>query len=199
MGNKIAADQGEERPSEARGGYVAIRPPFSDQSDADQSGADADRASSAEDQAASTADVEAALDDQRASDHDQETADAALGALEHPTGSDVRAYEAARYERLVVSDGRQTNGSVRAQTARVRRATAAQRDGISRPRMRSSAIRKRLIAEGVSAETAIRWCDAWEIAAERRGVGHDADYWSRGTEWIWIERAAGRGPDGSTA
>jgi hypothetical protein len=198
MANKIEADRVEQRPPEARGGYVAFRQPFSDQSDADQSGADADRASSAEDQAASTADVEAALEDQRASDHDQETADVALRALEHPTGSDVRAYEAARYERLVVSDGRQTNRSVRAQTARVRRATAAQRDGISRPRMRSSAIRKRLVAEGVSTGMAIQWCDAWEIAAERQGVGHDADYWSRGTEWIWIERAAGRGPDGST-
>jgi hypothetical protein len=199
MGSKSREDAGQKTTAEANGGYVVFRKPFSDQSEADQSGADADRAASAEDHAASTADVQAALEDQRASDHDQETADAAIDAVEHPTGSDVRAYEEARYERLVVSEGRQTNRSVRAQTAEVRRATAAMRDGISRPRMRSSAIRKRLIAEGVSADMAIRWCDAWEIAAERQGVGRDADYWSRGTEWIWIERAAGRGPDGSTA
>jgi hypothetical protein len=60
--------------------------------------------------------------------------------------------------------------------------------------MRSSAIRKRLISEGETVETAVRWCDAWEIAAERQGVGHNADYWSRGTQWIWMERAAGRRP-----
>jgi hypothetical protein len=198
MGNESRMDAKGKTPAGASGGHVVFRRPFSDQTDADQSGADADRASSAEDRAASTADVEAALDDQRASDRDQETADATHAEALNLTGRDVRAYELARYKRLVVSASRQANTSVRAQTARVRRATAALRDGISRPRMRSSAIRKRLIAEGVSADMAIRWCDAWEIAAERQGVDHDGDYWSRGTEWIWIERAAGRSPDGST-
>ena len=51
------------------------------------------------------------------------------------------------------------------------------------------------MSEGVSAEMAVRWCDAWELEAEREGIGHEEDYWSRGTQWIWSQRAAGRHPD----
>ena len=105
-----------------------------------------------------------------------------------------RAYEVAREERLAISVSRRANTFKREQTARLRRVTAALRDRISRPRMRSSAIRKRLIAEGETAEVAIRWCDAWERAAESQGVPEDDNYWNRATQWIWTERAAGRTP-----
>lgn len=178
----------------AIGSFVVLQTPFSDQSDADQSGADADRAASADDQAASTADHLAAREDQIASDRDQAAADIQHDAAEGLTAGDERAYETARDERLEISVGRQQSRYAREQTARSRRATAALRDRISRPRMRSSAIRRRLIAEGETAAMAVRWCDAWEIVAERQGIGHDADYWSRGTQWIWTERAAGRRP-----
>ena len=181
-------------PSVARGGFVNLRQPFSDQSDADQSGADADRVASADDEAASTADHLAALDDQHASDRDQAAADSAHGAADDLTPKQEQAYEVARDERLVVSAGRKHSNAMREKSARLRSATAALRDRISRPRKRSSAIRRQLIAEGESPEMAIRWCDAWEVAAERQGVDRDGDYWIRGTEWIWTERAAGRPP-----
>lgn len=178
----------------ATGGQVVLHQAFSDQSDADQSGADADRAASADDEAASTADHVAAQEDQLASDRDQAAADRQHDAIQHPTVHDERKYETARDERNVVSLGRQQSRFRREQTARLRRATAALRDRISRPRLRSSAIRKRLVADGETIDMAVRWCDAWELEAERRGIAHDGDYWSHGTHWIWSERAAGRKP-----
>lgn len=178
----------------ASGTFVELREAFSDQSDADQSGADADRAASADDQAASTSDHMSAREDQIASDRDQAAADVQHDAAPNLTAGEELAYEVARDERLAVSMGRQHSRFTREQAARLRRVTAALRDRISRPRMRSSAIRKRLIAEGETSAMAVRWCDAWENAADRQGIGHDADYWSRGTQWIWTERAAGREP-----
>jgi hypothetical protein len=185
-------------PEELEGsGYVAFRLPTSDQSDADQSAAEADRTASAQDQAASAADGSAAMEDQRASDRDQAAADRAHLAP-HPVSADEQgAYETTRARRQAVSEGRERSRSVRAHTSLLRRATAALRDRISRPRLRSSAIRKRLISEGVSAEMAVRWCDAWEGEANQRGLGHDDDYWSLGTQWIWAQRAAGRQPGGA--
>ena len=178
----------------AHGSFVVLRQPFSDQSDADQSGADADRAASAEDQAASTADDMAAREDQDASDRDQAAADSQQDAARNLTPGDERAYETSRVERAAASVGRQDRGITREQSARQRHATAGLRDLISRPRMRSSAIRKQLIIEGVTSDMAVRWCDAWEIVADRQGITRDADYWNRGTQWIWTERAAGRKP-----
>ena len=181
------------------GGYVAFRLPSSDQSDADQTAAEADRTASAQDQATSAADGSAAMEDQRASDRDQVAADRALGAAENVTASMQRDYEIARDKRSAVSDGRQRSRSVRDHTSLLRRATAALRDRVSRPRLRSLAIRRRLISEGVSAEMAVRWCDAWEGEADRRGLDHDDDYWSLGTQWIWAQRAAGRQPEGAAS
>ncbi len=184
---------GPANPTPARhGGFVELRQPFSDQSEADQSGSDADRMASAEDQAASTADHLAAREDQLASDRDQAVADSQHDAARSLTADDELAYEAAREERVAVTLGRQQSRFGREQTARLRRVTAALRDRVSRPRMRASAIRKRLVAEGETPEMAVRWCDAWELVAERRGLSHDADYWNQGTQWIWTERAAGR-------
>jgi hypothetical protein len=179
----------------AHGGQVVLRQGFSDQSDADQSGADADRAASEDDQAASAADYQAAREDQLASDRDQAASDLQHDAVHNSTAHDDRAYEAAREERVAVSLGRQQSRFRRDQTTRLRRATAALRDRISRPRLRSSAIRKRLIADGETIEMAVRWCDAWALEAERRGIVDDGDYWSHGTHWIWGERAAGRKPE----
>lgn len=194
MGDEVQPDTSGKTPASGSGGFVVFRQPFSDQSDADQSGADADRVASDDDRADSTADRLAALDDQLASDRDQAAADSEHGTAQHLSARDERAYEGARDQRSVVSAGRQKSRSNREQTARSRRATADLRDRVSRPRIRSSAIRKRLIAEGETPEMAIRWCDAWEVAAERQAIGRDGDYWSRGTEWIWTERAAGRMP-----
>jgi hypothetical protein len=176
------------------GGQVVLRQGFSDQSDADQSGAEADRAASEDDQAGSAADYQAAREDQLASDRDQATADLEHDVVHGATAQDERVYEAAREERVAVSLGRQQSRFRREQTTRSRRATAALRDRISRPRLRSSAIRKRLIADGETIEMAVRWCDAWELEAERRAIAQDSDYWSHGTHWIWAERAAGRTP-----
>jgi hypothetical protein len=179
------------------GGYVAFRLPSSDQSDADQSAADADRIASAQDQAASAADGAAAMEDERASDRDQVAADRAHASAESVTPNMQRDYEVARDKRSAVSEGRQRSRTVRDHTSLLRRTTAALRDRVSRPRLRSSAIRRRLISEGVSAEMAVRWCDAWEGEADRRGLGHDDDYWSLGTQWIWAQRAAGMQPEGA--
>jgi hypothetical protein len=175
-------------------GFGAHHPPPTDQSDADQRGADADRAASADDQLASTADHLAAREDQRASDRDQVAADEQHASAHTHTPAEQRAYEVARDDRHAISVARRASNYRREQTARLRRVTAALRDRISRPRMRSSAIRKRLIDEGESAEMAIRWCDAWEQAAERQGIPEDDNYWNRATQWIWTERAAGRTP-----
>ena len=194
MDEIVRSDTGGKTAASGSGGFVVLRQPFSDQSDADQSGAEADRVASDDDQAASTADRLGALDDQLASDRDQAAADSEHGAAQNLTPKDVRAYEVARDQRSAASADRQKSRSIREQTTRLRRATAALRDRISRPRVRSSAIRRQLIAEGESTAMAIRWCDAWELVAERRGIGHDGDYWSRGTDWIWTERAAGRQP-----
>ena len=178
--------------STRHGGFVELRQPFSDQSEADQSGSDADRMASAEDQAASTADHLAAREDQMASDRDQVLADSQQAAAKNLTAGEELAYEVAREERITVTKGRQQSRFAREQTARLRRVTAALRDRVSRPRMRASAIRKRLIAEGETPEMAVRWCDAWELVADSRGLRHDADSWNQGTQWIWTERAAGR-------
>ena len=178
--------------STTHGGFVELRQPFSDQSDADQSGSDADRLASAADQAASTADHLAAREDQVASDGDQALADRQHDSAKNLTAGEELAYEVAREKRVSVTRGRQQSRFGREQTARLRRVTAALRDRVSRPRMRASAIRKRLIAEGETPEMAVRWCDAWELVAESRGLRHDADYWNQGTQWIWTERAAGR-------
>jgi hypothetical protein len=177
-------------------GYVAFRLPTSDQSAADQTAAEADRTASVQDQATSAADSSAAMEDQRASDRDQAAADRAHGATPDVTPNMQRDYEIARDKRSAVSEGRQRSRSVRDHTSLLRRATAALRDRVSRPRLRSSAIRRRLISEGVSAEMAVRWCDAWEGEADRRSLGHDDEYWSLGTQWIWAQRAAGRLPEG---
>jgi hypothetical protein len=177
-------------------GYVAFRLPSSDQSDADQSAAEADRTASVQDEATSAADSSAAMEDQRASDRDQAAADRAHVAEPNVTLNMQRDYEIARDKRSAVSEGRQRSKSVRKHTALLRRATASLRDRVSRPRLRSSAIRKRLISEGVSAEMAVRWCDAWEGEAERQGIGHGDEYWSLGTQWIWAQRAAERHPEG---
>jgi hypothetical protein len=201
---QIAAPASEQRAMKsndhldrgAHGGQVVLHQGFSDQSDADQSGAEADRAASEDDQAGSAADYQAAREDQLASDRDQSAADLEHDADRNPTANDERTYEAARDERVAVSLDRQQSRFRREQTTRLRRATAALRDRISRPRLRSSAIRKRLIADGETIEMAVRWCDAWELEAERRGIAQDGDYWSHGTHWIWGERAAGRTPDG---
>jgi len=177
-------------------GYVAFRLPSSDQSDADQSAAEADRTASVQDEATSAADSSAAMEDQRASDRDQAAADRAHAAPHQVTADEQGDYEATRAKRQAVSEGRQRSRSVRNHTALLRRATAALRDRISRPRLRSSAIRKRLISEGVSPEMAVRWCDAWEGEADRLSLGHDDEYWSLGTQWIWAQRAAGRHLEG---
>jgi outer membrane murein-binding lipoprotein Lpp len=165
-----------------------------DQSDADQRSADADRAASADDQVASTADHLAAREDQLASDRDQAAADEHHAASSTHTPDEQRAYEVARNDREAITVTRRASNFRREQTARLRRVTAALRDRISRPRMRSSAIRKRLISEGETPEMAVRWCDAWELAAEGQGVPEDDNYWNRATQWIWTERAAGRTP-----
>jgi hypothetical protein len=192
----MTLDDGTNPPADAttvrHGGFVELREPFSDQSDADQSGSEADRSASADDQAASTADHLSAREDQIASDRDQAVADSQHGAARNLTAGEELAYEVSRDERAAVTLGRQQSRFSREQTARLRRLTAALRDRVSRPRMRASAIRKRLIAEGETAESAVRWCDEWELVAERRGIRHDADYWNQGTQWIWTERAAGR-------
>jgi hypothetical protein len=180
--------------NEAHGVYVGRPSPRLDQSDADQAGAEADRSASAEDEAASMADQMAASEDQLASDRDQAAADLQHDAAATVTPHEERAYVAARDQRLAVTRGRRQGRDRRERTAGLRRATAALRDRISRPRLRASAIRKRLIAEGETAEMAVRWCDAWEVEAARLGVAHHGDYWSRGTHWIWTQRAAGRRP-----
>ncbi len=180
------------------GGDVASRLPSLDQSDADQSAAEADRTASVQDEATSVADGSAAMEDQRASDRDQIAADRAHDAAENMTPNMQRDYEIARDKRSAVSEGRRRSGFVRNHTALLRRATAALRDRVSRPRLRSAAIRRRLISEGVSAEMAVRWCDAWEGEADRRALGHNDQYWSLGTEWIWAQRAVGRHPEGAT-
>jgi hypothetical protein len=192
----MTLDDGTKAPANGaparHGGFVELRQPFSDQSEADQSGSEADRRASADDQAASTADLLSAREDQIASDRDQVVADRQHDAAMNLNAEEERAYEVARDNRIAVTHGRQQSRFSREQTSRLRRVTAALRDRVSRPRMRASAIRKRLIAEGETPEMAVRWCDAWDLVAERRGIRHDADYWNQGTQWIWSERAAGR-------
>jgi len=188
----VQASNGPERGGGRGFGVPEER--VTDQSAADQRGADADRLASVDDQLASTADQLAAREDQFASDRDQAAADVHHASSPSPTDRQQRAYETARAERLAITVTRRASNFKREQSARLRRVTAALRDRVSRPRMRSSAIRKRLVEEGDSPELAIRWCDAWEVAAERQGVPQDDNYWNRGTQWIWTERAAGRTP-----
>jgi hypothetical protein len=183
-----------EAPVASSGTFVVVRQPFSDQSQADQSAAEADRDGSTADLDASSADQVTSSEDQLASDRDQAAADRQHDAAVSLTDAEEQEYAQARDERQIVSLDREQNRVRRERTARLRRATAALRDRISRPRARSSAIRKRLVADGVSAQLAIEWCDAWEVEAARTGVPIDDDYWSRGTHWIWTERAAGRAP-----
>jgi hypothetical protein len=175
---------------------VVVREPFSDQSDADQSAADADHDGSVADVAASTADQVTSTEDQDASDRDQVTADRQHDAANSLTPAEEQAYAVAREDRQTVTVDREQTRVRRERTALLRRATAALRDQIRRPRSRSTAIRKRLVADGVSAQLAVQWCDAWEVEAARTKVAADEDYWSHGTHWIWTERAAGRTPGG---
>jgi hypothetical protein len=179
---------------ESKGGFIGGRPTIPDRPDVDDAESEADRSASADDEAASTADQMAAREDQLASDRDQAIADRQHDAAPNVTATEERAYADSRAERSAVSQGRKRGQDRRKYTAGLRRATATLRDRITRPRIRSAAIRKRLIAEGETAEIAARWCDAWEGEAKRQGVSHDVDYWSRGTQWIWAERAAGTRP-----
>jgi hypothetical protein len=175
-------------------GFVVMRPPPVDHSEAEQSAAEADREVSTADQAASNADRADAISDQLASDRDQAAADRQHESAVDPTPAEVIAYEVARDERKTVSMDREQSRVKRARTARLRLATAALRDRISGTRQRSAAIRKRLVAEGESEEMAVRWCEAWSDHAARTGVARDGSYWNHGTHWIWGERAAGRTP-----
>jgi hypothetical protein len=173
---------------------VGHRSTAPDQSEADRAGSEADRSASLDDQADSTADRRAAMEDQAISDEDQVTADLQHDAARNLSAQEERAYLAARDHRHAVSLIRGLGQRRRERTAILRRGTAALRDMVMRPRLRSAAIRRRLIAEGDSSEIAVRWCDAWESEAARQGLRHDPDYWNRGSHWIWAERAAGHTP-----
>jgi hypothetical protein len=59
---------------------------------------------------------------------------------------------------------------------------------------RRAAVLNNLSGSGMAAETAERWCDAWELEATGRGLPRDGAYWQAGAEWIAAERAARR-PD----
>jgi hypothetical protein len=50
-----------------------------------------------------------------------------------------------------------------------------------------------LMAEGLSADEAERWCRAWETEATRQVVKRDSLYfWDAGRGWIDAHRAFGR-------
>src|SRR5688572_17953760 len=89
-----------KRPLPRHGGFVEVRQPFSDQSEADQSGSDADRTASSDDQSGSTADTLSAREDQLASDRDQAVADGQHEAAKSLSAAEERAYEVARDERV---------------------------------------------------------------------------------------------------
>lgn len=49
---------------------------------------------------------------------------------------------------------------------------------------------------GMDRDQAERWCDAWEIAAARKGVERDPYYWDAGRGWIDAQRATRRSSPG---
>jgi len=54
----------------------------------------------------------------------------------------------------------------------------------------------RLVALGIPLVEIGRWCDAWEVEAERRGLEVGAPYWEDGIRWILAEVGRGRRPPG---
>jgi hypothetical protein len=165
-----------------------------------QSASDADRQVSADDQTASDADDMSATADQAASDRDQRLSDVQHDAAVRVTPADQKAYERDREDRRSASSDRRTSRLRREVTTRLRGATSALRDRIVRPRLRpasiAAAVKERLMDEGVPAELAQRWCDAWEVEAVRQGLPYDSGYWSLGTHWIWTERTTRHEPAG---
>jgi hypothetical protein len=60
---------------------------------------------------------------------------------------------------------------------------------------RRAAIRNGLTDRGMSLENAERWCDAWELEAERQGLERASpDYWRAGAKWIDVERSVRKVP-----
>jgi hypothetical protein len=57
---------------------------------------------------------------------------------------------------------------------------------------RRAAIRNTLTGSGMSLEDAERWCDAWVLEADGRGLPKDGANWRAGAEWIAAERASRR-------
>ena len=186
----------DRRPTETDGAYGFVSSPAVTQ----QSASDADRQVSADDQAASDADDVSATEDQAASDRDQRVSDIRHDAAVHVSPAEEKAYERAREDRRSASSNRRTSRLRRGATTRLRRATSAVRDRIVRPRLRpvsiAAAVKERLMDEGVPADLAQRWCDAWEVEAARQGLPQDSRYWSLGTHWIWTERTARPEPAG---
>jgi hypothetical protein len=57
---------------------------------------------------------------------------------------------------------------------------------------RRAAVRNSLTDYGMSLEDAERWCDAWEIEAQRLEVPRDSNDWTVGSAWIAEQRARRR-------
>jgi hypothetical protein len=53
---------------------------------------------------------------------------------------------------------------------------------------RRAGCRTALMSQGVSADEADRWCDAWEAEATRRGIGGSGTFWDDGRQWIDTQR-----------
>lgn len=52
-----------------------------------------------------------------------------------------------------------------------------------------TAVKRELVDDGVTPETAERWCAAWEAEAERQGVRRTSLYfWDAGRGWIDAQR-----------
>ncbi len=52
-----------------------------------------------------------------------------------------------------------------------------------------------LIRNGLAADQAERWCDAWEREAEDRGWPRTGEFWETGRLWIDAQIAVRRSPN----
>jgi hypothetical protein len=54
---------------------------------------------------------------------------------------------------------------------------------------RRAAVRNGLTDYGMSVQDAERWCDGWEVEAQRLELPRDSNYWTVGSAWIAEQRA----------
>ncbi len=52
----------------------------------------------------------------------------------------------------------------------------------------------RLLGLGIPTFAIGRWCDAWEVEADRRGLEMGQPYWEDGIRWILSQVARGQQP-----